>query len=240
MVEQQRQKLMSELAEAEQERQVAADALAAADNGASAGRPGAARRASCRVRRARGARAHRSAARERARAPRRGGARSIREQLGCAPDGCLDARRAASPAPSCRPLEQVDSQLTRLKADRERLGGVNLQADEELHGAQPAVRRPGQGEGRRRGRHRQAALAASARSTARPHSRLQSRLRHRQRPLPAAVHDAVRRRRGAPRDDRGRGPAGGRPRDHRQAARQEAGDAIAAVGRRAVADRAWR
>ena len=29
-------------------------------------------------------------------------------------------------------LEQADSQLTRLKADRERLGGVNLQADEDL------------------------------------------------------------------------------------------------------------
>ena len=37
-----------------------------------------------------------------------------------------------------------------------------------------------------------------------------------------------------------RGPAGGRPRDHRQAARQEAGHAVPALGRRAVADRAWR
>ena len=41
----------------------------------------------------------------------------------------------ASPrAPSCPPLESADSQLTKLKADRERLGGVNLQADDELTG----------------------------------------------------------------------------------------------------------
>ena len=32
------------------------------------------------------------------------------------------------------PLAEADSQLTRLKADRERLGGVNLQADEDLTG----------------------------------------------------------------------------------------------------------
>jgi chromosome segregation protein len=31
-------------------------------------------------------------------------------------------------------LEEADSQLTRMKADRERLGGVNLQADEDLTG----------------------------------------------------------------------------------------------------------
>ena len=37
-----------------------------------------------------------------------------------------------------------------------------------------------------------------------------------------------------------RRPAGRRARDRRQAARQEAGDAVPAVGRRAVADGAWR
>ena len=37
-------------------------------------------------------------------------------------------------APQLPPLDEADSQLTRLKADRERLGGVNLQADEDLTG----------------------------------------------------------------------------------------------------------
>ena len=62
------------------------------------------------------------------------------------------------------------------------------------------------------------------------------RLRCGRRTFPQPVHDAVRRRRGQAGDDRGGGPARTRARDHRQAARQEAGDALPAVGRRAVAD----
>ena len=70
---------------------------------------------------------------ENARARRAEETRRIRDQLGCAPDGCLALAGLAEGAPPPR-LEEADSQLTRMKADRERLGGVNLQADEDLTG----------------------------------------------------------------------------------------------------------
>ena len=45
-----------------------------------------------------------------------------------------DASRSPSwpPARALPALDDADAQLLRLKADRERLGGVNLQADEDL------------------------------------------------------------------------------------------------------------
>ena len=130
MIEQQRQKLMSELAQAEQERRSAADALASADtfHRQTAQELRAAQAA---VSDEREARARTEARLENARERRAEEARRIREQLGCAPDDCL---RTAELQPDAElpSLEQADSQLTRLKADRERLGGVNLQADEDL------------------------------------------------------------------------------------------------------------
>ncbi len=130
MVEQQRQKLMSELATAEQERRSAADALATADT---AHRQAAQelRAAQAAVSDEREARARIEARLENARERRAEEARRIREQLGCAPDGCL-ALAELQPDAELPSLEQADSQLTRLKADRERLGGVNLQADDDL------------------------------------------------------------------------------------------------------------
>jgi chromosome segregation protein len=132
MVEQQRQKLMSELANAELARQAAADELAAADN---AHRQAAQnlRAAQAAVADEREARARFDARLENARARRSEEARRIREQLGCAPDGCL-ALAEVAPGTKLPTLEAADSQLLRIKADRERLGGVNLQADEELTG----------------------------------------------------------------------------------------------------------
>ena len=130
MIDQQRQKLMSELAQAEQERRSAADALASADtfHRQTAQELRAAQAA---VSDEREARARTEARLENARERRAEEARRIREQLGCAPDDCL---RTAELQPDVElpSLEQADSQLTRLKADRERLGGVNLQADEDL------------------------------------------------------------------------------------------------------------
>src|SRR5262249_48349569 len=58
-------------------------------------------------------------------------ARRIREQMGCAPGHCL-ALAGLSNESKLPALEEVESQLLRLKADRERLGGVNLQADDDL------------------------------------------------------------------------------------------------------------
>ena len=58
-------------------------------------------------------------------------ARHIRETFEVAPEDCL-AIAALSDKTPFLPLADVEKQLTRLKADRERLGGVNLQADEDL------------------------------------------------------------------------------------------------------------
>jgi chromosome segregation protein len=130
MVEQQRQKLMSEVATAERTRQAAADELAAAEN---AHRQAAQdlRAAQAAVSDTRETRARIEARLENARERRAEEARRIRDQLACAPEGCL-ALAEIEPDAQLPTLEQADGQLTRLKADRERLGGVNLQADEDL------------------------------------------------------------------------------------------------------------
>ena len=91
----------------------------------------------------------------RACAAQRGGAQDPRHAGLCA-RGLPGARR--DPADQRLPaLDDADSQLLRLKADRERLGGVNLQADDDLTGLTRPVRRHEQGEGRRGVGHRQAA-----------------------------------------------------------------------------------
>ncbi len=130
LIEERRQKLLSEVSKAEDDRQAAADQLAAAD--------AAHREAAQALRAAQGAvadhreeRARTEARLEAARARRSDEARKIRDTLGCAPEACLSLAQlepdAALPA-----LDGADAQLTKLKADRERLGGVNLQADEDL------------------------------------------------------------------------------------------------------------
>jgi chromosome segregation protein len=79
------------------------------------------------------ARARTEARLENARQRRAEEARKIRDQLGCAPEDCL--RVAEIEAQSDLPgVEQAEAELARLKADRERLGGVNLQADDDLTG----------------------------------------------------------------------------------------------------------
>jgi chromosome segregation protein len=58
-------------------------------------------------------------------------ARIIRETFDCAPEGCLAV--AGHPQGAALPtLADLERTLQRLRADRERLGGVNLSADEEL------------------------------------------------------------------------------------------------------------
>jgi chromosome segregation protein len=132
LVDQRRQKLMNELAGAERDRQDAADQLAAAET---AQRQAAQdlRAAQAAVADEREARARTEARLENARVRRSEEARKIRDQLGCAPEACLAQAEVApgSPLPS---LEDADGQLARIKADRERLGGVNLQADDDLTG----------------------------------------------------------------------------------------------------------
>jgi chromosome segregation protein len=130
MVEQQRQKLLAELAKAEADRKAAADAQAAAE-AAHRQAAHALRQAQAAVADEREARARIEARLEGARARRSEEARKIREALGCAPEGCLAATQL--PADAALPaLAEADRELARLKADRERLGGVNLQADDDL------------------------------------------------------------------------------------------------------------
>ena len=130
MVAQQRQKLLNELARAEADRKAAADAQAAAE---AAHRDAAQhlRQAQAAVADEREARARAEAKLEAARQRRSEEARRIRDTLGCAPEACL-ATAELAPGAALPQLADADRELVRLKADRERLGGVNLQADEDL------------------------------------------------------------------------------------------------------------
>ncbi len=129
-IEQRRGKLLTALSAAESERQTAADALAEADGALKEGVQ-ALRAAQGAVAEAREARARTEAMLEGARTRRQDVARQIRDALGVAPEGCLGVAEVevGSELP---PLADVERKLTALKADRERLGGVNLQADDEL------------------------------------------------------------------------------------------------------------
>jgi chromosome segregation protein len=129
-----RQRLMDAVALAERERQEAGDALAQTES--------ALREASTALKAAqasvvteREARARLEARLDNARTRRSEEARRIRETLGVAPEGCLAVAGVAE-GEDLPALVDVDRQLIRLKADRERLGGVNLQAAEELEALQ--------------------------------------------------------------------------------------------------------
>jgi chromosome segregation protein len=129
-IEEGRGKLLTALSAAERERQVAGDALAAADNALKAGVQ-ALRTAQGSVTEARERRARTEARLEGARTRRQDVARHIREALGVAPEGCLGAAGLEAGA-EMPPVADVERKLAALKGDRERLGGVNLQADDEL------------------------------------------------------------------------------------------------------------
>ncbi len=130
MIAEKRDKLMSALSEAERERRVAADALAEADTALKAGVQ-ALRAAQAAVAEAREGRARTEARLEGARTRRQDISRQIREALGIAPEGCL-ALAEIHPGAYLPPLPDVERKVASLKADRERLGGVNLGADDEL------------------------------------------------------------------------------------------------------------
>jgi chromosome segregation protein len=130
LVEEQRQKLLQELSQAEAERRAAADAQAAAQT-AHREAAQALRQAQATVADERERRARIEARLEGARMRRSEEARKIREALGCAPEACLAAAQLLADA-QLPPLADADRDLAKLKADRERLGGVNLQADDDL------------------------------------------------------------------------------------------------------------
>ncbi|MFM9942308.1 MAG: chromosome segregation protein SMC [Hyphomicrobiaceae bacterium] len=130
VIEERRGALMDQLADAERARSEAADRLAAADSAQRKAQQ-AYRLAQAAVGTEREAKARLEARLDAARTRRSEEARKIQDTLEIAPEACLSLVEmpAGTPMPS---LADVDRNWQRLKTERDRLGGVNLQADEEL------------------------------------------------------------------------------------------------------------
>ncbi|HXG79086.1 MAG TPA: chromosome segregation protein SMC [Methyloceanibacter sp.] len=128
-IEQRRHKLFDAIAAAERERAKAADALALAEAALKEQEKGL-REVQERLSAAREMRARNEARLEAARERRSETARAIRDNFDCAPEACLELA-GLKPGADIPPLAEVEARLLKLKADRERLGGVNLRAEEE-------------------------------------------------------------------------------------------------------------
>jgi chromosome segregation protein len=128
-IEQRRGRLLEATAAAERERSKAADDLAIAETELRR-REKALREVQERLSGARESRARSEALLEAARERRSETAHAIREQLDCAPEACL-ALACVKPDNPLPVLSEVEGRLAKLKGDRERLGGVNLRAEEE-------------------------------------------------------------------------------------------------------------
>jgi chromosome segregation protein len=128
-IEQRRSKLLDAIAGAERERSKAADDLAIAET-ALKRLEKALREVQERLAGARENRARTEARLESSRERRAECAHAIREQLDCTPEACLPLA-ALKPNAPIPPLVEVEAKLQKLKGDRERLGGVNLRAEEE-------------------------------------------------------------------------------------------------------------
>jgi chromosome segregation protein len=126
----QRQELMSKIAGAETARQSAGDKLAEAESRAGE-RERAARTAQDALSTAREESARAEARIEGARERRADLMREVTEALGGAPDAARIAE-AIGEQPESVDAEAVETELRRLTDTRERLGGVNLRAEEEL------------------------------------------------------------------------------------------------------------
>ncbi len=122
--------LQEEITKAEQSRKDAADRLAIADTECRTAEA-ALREAQTKVATLREKRAGNEARLEAARERMADQARAIRETLECTPDKCLELAGTVDPE-KLPPLAELERKAQRLKADRERLGGVNLRAEEEL------------------------------------------------------------------------------------------------------------
>ena len=134
LIEEKRQALLNALSQAERERKTAADQLAAAEN-AQREAAQAVKAAQAAVAEEREARARVEARLEAARRRRSEEVARIRDTFNVVPEACLEIAEL-KPGAELPKLSDVDRLLTRLRADRERLGGVNLQAEEELQSLQ--------------------------------------------------------------------------------------------------------
>jgi chromosome segregation protein len=130
-LDERRQSLLGALSDAEAARNAAADDLARAETALRTAAQ-TLREAQAAVAQAREARVRIETRLEGARTRRQDEARRIREALSVNPDECLGLAGLA-PSDTLPSLADADRALQRLKADRERLGGVNLQADDELN-----------------------------------------------------------------------------------------------------------
>ena len=132
----------------------------------------------------------------------------IVERLRCEPDGVLALAEVQS-LDELPEMEKAEHRLERLVHERETMGAVNLRAEEEadeleqqITGMTSRARRPGR-------RHRPPAPGHPEPEPRGPRA-LPRRLRAGQRPLPAALHQAVRRRQGRAAAHRVGGSARGR------------------------------
>ncbi|CFX60908.1 Chromosome partition protein Smc [Candidatus Filomicrobium marinum] len=129
-IEARRQKLLDGLTEAERQQKEASDALQRGD-AARTDAASALREAQGDVGAAREDRARIEAKLEAARNRCQEEAHRIHETFNVTPEACLSLAELGE-GDALPALADVDRQWNRLKADRERLGGVNLQADEDL------------------------------------------------------------------------------------------------------------
>ena len=128
-IEQQRGRLLDAISAAERERSKSADDLALAETELER-REKALREVQEKLAIARETWARNEARLEAARERRGETAHAIREQLDCTPEACLQLAGVKPGTPLPGPAE-VEGRLTKLRGDRERLGGVNLRAEEE-------------------------------------------------------------------------------------------------------------
>jgi len=126
---QRREKLFNEIQQAETSRREAADRLAEAESSL---RDNAKhlRDVQGRLSEAKENRARLEAQLEAARQRRSERAQAIRESLDCAPEECLQVAGLTADAP-LPGADEIEGRIHKLRADRERIGGVNLRAEEE-------------------------------------------------------------------------------------------------------------
>ncbi len=129
-MEQGRQQLLDKVQKAEKDRQLAADTVAQAE-ATLKDTTSALRLANAAVSEAKERRARTQARKEALLERLENDCRRIRESLNVEPEHCLALAELLDDT-QLPALSQVETDLARLKADRERLGGVNLQADDEL------------------------------------------------------------------------------------------------------------
>jgi len=128
-IEERRQRILNELSDAEEARRQAAGKLAEAENGLR-DQERALREAQKALSEAREERARIEARLEAAREKRRDQANHIRDAFECSAENVLSTA-GLDPSAELPPMDEVEQNIVRLKADRERLGGVNLRAEEE-------------------------------------------------------------------------------------------------------------